>query len=75
MSDPCGYGDFDVALNHFSNPDVSYMGVPTGTASANNARTIRENMVRKLRTVTFHREGALCRIYQDVSWAVTEGSH
>ncbi|CAM9635177.1 unnamed protein product [Scytosiphon promiscuus] len=42
---PSGYtGDYVPALNHFSNPDVSYLGVPTGTATANNARTVRENM-------------------------------
>lgn len=41
-----GYpNDFVPALNHFSNPDVSYLGLPTGTATANNARTVRENMV------------------------------
>ncbi|CAM9379155.1 unnamed protein product, partial [Hapterophycus canaliculatus] len=40
---PTGYtGDYVPALNHFSNPDVSYLGVPTGTATANNARTVRE---------------------------------
>ncbi|CAM9873433.1 unnamed protein product [Ectocarpus sp. 4 AP-2014] len=40
-----GYiGDFVPALNHFSNPDVSYLGQPTGTATADNARTVRENM-------------------------------
>lgn len=44
-----GYtGGFVPALNHFSNPDVSYLGQPTGTATANNARTVRENMVRFL---------------------------
>lgn len=43
---PDGYtGDYVPALNHFSNPDVSYLGVPTGTATANNAQTVRENMV------------------------------
>ncbi|CAM9959250.1 unnamed protein product [Scytosiphon promiscuus] len=42
---PDGYtGDYVPALNHFSNPDVSYLGVPTGTATANNAQTIRDNM-------------------------------
>ncbi|CAN0343650.1 unnamed protein product, partial [Scytosiphon promiscuus] len=40
---PDGYtGDYVPALNHFSNPDVSYLGVPTGTATANNAQTIRD---------------------------------
>lgn len=45
---PEGYNTNDEVpfVNHFSNPDVSYLGVPTGTATANNARTVRENMVR-----------------------------
>lgn len=30
----------------FSNPDVSYLGMPTGTATENNAQTLRDNMVR-----------------------------
>lgn len=33
-------------INYFSNPDVSYMGLPTGTATANNAKVVRDNMVR-----------------------------
>ena len=32
-------------INYFSNPDVSYRGLPTGTATENNARKIRETMV------------------------------
>lgn len=33
-------------IDYFSNPDVLYDGQPTGTATENNARTIKENMVR-----------------------------
>lgn len=32
--------------NLFSNPDIYYLGLPTGTTESNNARTIRDNMVR-----------------------------
>eukprot|EP00752_Nemacystus_decipiens_P018442 g16533.t1 len=32
------------SIRYFSNPDVSYMNVPTGTAQANNAKVIRDNM-------------------------------
>ncbi|CAM9938469.1 unnamed protein product, partial [Ectocarpus sp. 4 AP-2014] len=32
-------------INHFSNPDVEYLGQPTGTASENNAQTVKDNMV------------------------------
>lgn len=35
---------------YFSNPDVSYLGKPTGTATENNARSIRNNMVRRTHT-------------------------
>lgn len=34
-------------VNYFSNPDVSHLGLPTGTATENNAQTIRDNMVRR----------------------------
>lgn len=30
-------------ISHFSNPAVSFLGVPTGTATRNNARAIRES--------------------------------
>lgn len=33
-------------VNYFSNPDVSYLNKATGTATENNALTIKENMVR-----------------------------
>ena len=34
------------AMRFFSNPDVDYLGLPTGTDEENNARVLRENMVR-----------------------------
>lgn len=42
MSYSCGtpYG------NYFSNPDVSYLGRPTGTATEDNARALEDVMVR-----------------------------
>jgi len=33
-------------VNHFSNPDVFYLGKPTGTERENCARAINENKVR-----------------------------
>lgn len=33
-------------VNYVSNPDVYYLGLPTGTSTENNARQITENMVR-----------------------------
>lgn len=36
-------------VNVFSNPDVEYAGKPQGTESTNNARAIRESMVRRIR--------------------------
>lgn len=33
-------------VNYFSNPDVDYLGLPTGTSIHDNARVLRENMVR-----------------------------
>ena len=46
MSYGCGspYG------NYFSNPDVTYLGRPTGTPTEDNARTIEDNMVRSPET-------------------------
>lgn len=41
MSYSCGSG----YGNYFSNPDVSYLGRVTGTATEDNARTIEENKV------------------------------
>lgn len=32
-------------INIFSSPDVDYLGVPTGTATENNAQALRDNMV------------------------------
>ena len=34
-------------VNYFSNPDISYLGRPTGTATDDNARCIEDNMVRR----------------------------
>lgn len=42
MSYPC---DNSYRANYFSNPDVSYLGEPTGTATENNARVIEEHKV------------------------------
>eukprot|EP00752_Nemacystus_decipiens_P010085 g8987.t1 len=36
---------FAQQINYFSNPDVLYEGLPTGTPTENVARTLRENMV------------------------------
>lgn len=33
-------------VNYFSNPDVDYLGLPTGLTTNDNARVLRENMVR-----------------------------
>lgn len=33
--------------NHYSNPNVDYLGKPTGTVWENCARAIRENKVRR----------------------------
>lgn len=46
-------------INYFSNPDVSYMGLPTGTATANNAKVVRENMVRPSSQTARNRRGLL----------------
>ena len=35
-----------LTISYFSNPAVSYRGRTTGTSTANNARTIKDNMVR-----------------------------
>lgn len=37
-------------INYFSNPDVTYLGTPTGTPTNDNARAIRDNMVSRNRT-------------------------
>merc|ERR550519_2297875 len=42
---PCCGGAGEWIL-HFSNPDVSYEGIPTGTARNNNAKKITENRVK-----------------------------
>ena len=42
MSYSCG----TPSANYFSNPDVTYLDKPTGTATEDNARAIRDNMVR-----------------------------
>lgn len=53
MAYPCSYNtqadetsSWAEWANYFSNPDVDYLGLPTGTDAENNARLIRENMVR-----------------------------
>lgn len=53
MAYPCYYNPPDgwswesaSPVNYFSNPEVSYLGLPTGTTTENNAETIRGNMVR-----------------------------
>lgn len=53
MAYPCSYSTQDAEsssyaewVNYFSNPDVDYYGLPTGTSVNNNARVIRDNMVR-----------------------------
>lgn len=33
-------------INYFSNPDIDYLGLPIGNAESNNARCIKDNMVR-----------------------------
>lgn len=33
-------------INYFSNPDIGYLGLPTGTLTDDNARCIEDNMVR-----------------------------
>lgn len=42
--------DYTTQINYFSNPDVSFTNndatKPTGSASADNAQVIRNNMVR-----------------------------
>lgn len=39
--------DVDVPeVPYFSNPDIEYLDLPTGTEEADNARCIRDNMVR-----------------------------
>lgn len=49
MSYPCYSVQHDPwATNMFSNPDLMIEGVPAGTLTENNAREIRENMVRFL---------------------------
>lgn len=52
MAYPCSHnpeddGDAGYAprINYFSNPDVSFGGLPTGTATENNAQKLRDNMV------------------------------
>lgn len=42
MSYSCG----SPRANYFSNPDVSYLDKPTGTATEDNARVIEEHKVR-----------------------------
>lgn len=45
---PADFDGEDVQIvKYFSNPDVRINGVRTGTETANNARTVRENMVRR----------------------------
>lgn len=41
----CPDGVLAPLVNYFSNPDVSYNGVPTGDSNNDNARVIEKNMV------------------------------
>lgn len=57
MSYPCSRNTQDdesssyaEQINYFSNPDVDYLGLPTGTSGENNARVLRENMVCNTRS-------------------------
>eukprot|EP00903_Cladosiphon_okamuranus_P015479 g14291.t1 len=43
------------SINYFSNPDIDYLGIPTGTPTDDNARIIEDNMV----AVSNFRTGAL----------------
>eukprot|EP00903_Cladosiphon_okamuranus_P011266 g10624.t1 len=52
MAYPCSYStqsDEDSGwaewINYFSNPDVDFLGVPTGTSGEDNAQILRDNMV------------------------------
>lgn len=48
MSDRCNDPDNDVQVIHrFSNPEIEHKGIPIGTPSDNNARAIRNKMVRR----------------------------
>ena len=38
--------EFAPPVPYFSNPDVDHLGLATGTSTENNARALRENMVR-----------------------------
>lgn len=51
MSYPCPDGYDEQSSLYFSNPDVTYKGKATGTKANNNARTIRDNMVKPV-TIT-----------------------
>lgn len=43
---------FTPRVNYFSNPDISVLGRVTGTPTEDNARVIRDNMVREQTSVT-----------------------
>lgn len=40
-------GSYTPRVNYFSNPDVSTLGRVTGTATEDNARVVRDNMVSR----------------------------
>ncbi|CAM9363627.1 unnamed protein product, partial [Ectocarpus fasciculatus] len=42
--DQVGDTGFAPRINLFSSPDVSYLGMPIGTATENNAQALRDNM-------------------------------
>ena len=48
MTSDQGLCDDTPFINYFSNPDVTYNGVPTGDDENNNAQAIRDNMVNLL---------------------------
>lgn len=49
MSTSCG----SPFVNYFSNPDVTFLNKPTGTATEDNARAIGDNMVRNQIALVF----------------------
>ncbi|CAM9903838.1 unnamed protein product [Sphacelaria rigidula] len=55
-------------INYFSNPDVLYDGQPTGTATEDNARTIKENMEA---VAKFRWPKITAKATRDVQWEPT----
>ena len=48
MTSDQGLCDDTPTVNYFSNPEVTYNGIPTGDDDNNNAQTIRDNMVNMI---------------------------